>query len=36
MAVIPIGRPARRLGPPRRVPFADKTHRDRFGQPWAG
>lgn len=36
MAVIPIGRPSRRLGPPRRVPFADKTHRDRFGQPWAG
>ena len=36
MAVIPIGRPARRLGPPRRVPFTDKTHRDRFGQPWAG
>ena len=36
MAVIPIGRPARRLGPPKRVPFADKTHRDRFGQSWAG
>jgi len=35
MAVIPIGRPARRLGPPRRVPFSDKTHRDRFGQPWS-
>ena len=35
MAVIPIGRPSRRLGPPRRVPFADKTHRDRFGRPWS-
>jgi nitroreductase len=34
MAVIPIGRPARRLGPPRREPIASKTHRDRYGTAW--
>ncbi|HZT64551.1 MAG TPA: nitroreductase family protein [Acidimicrobiales bacterium] len=34
MATVPIGRPSRRLGPPRRIPFADKTHRDRHGVPW--
>ena len=33
-AIVPIGRPARPLGPPRRRPAADTTHRDRFGQPW--
>jgi nitroreductase len=33
-AVIPIGRPARPLGPPRREPFAAHTHRDRYGTPW--
>ncbi|HEX9548861.1 MAG TPA: nitroreductase family protein [Acidimicrobiales bacterium] len=34
LAVIPLGWPAKRLGPPRRVPFADKTYRDRYGQDW--
>ena len=33
-AVIPIGRPVRPLGPPRRRPAADTTSRDRFGVPW--
>ena len=33
-AVVPIGHPARPLGPPRREPFATHTHRDRFGTPW--
>ena len=26
--------PAKPLGPPRREPFADHTHRDRYGAPW--
>lgn len=34
MAVVPLGRPARSLGPPRREPVAGKTHRDHFGTPW--
>lgn len=34
MACIPLGWPARRLGPPRRIPYADKTHRDTYGRPW--
>jgi nitroreductase len=34
MAVVPIGRPARALGPARRTPARAKTHRDRFGSPW--
>ena len=34
MAVVPIGYPARPLGKPRREPFADHTHRDRFGVAW--
>jgi nitroreductase len=33
-AVVPIGYPARPLGPPRREPFGSHTHRDRFGTPW--
>ena len=33
-AVIPLGHPARPLGPPRREPFAEHTHRERFGTPW--
>jgi nitroreductase len=35
VAVVPIGRPERRLGPPRREPFATHTHRERYGTPWA-
>jgi len=34
MAVVPIGWPARPLSPPRRVPFTEKTYRDRYGAPW--
>jgi nitroreductase len=34
MAVVPIGWPVRPLGPPRRAPFREKTHRDRWGAPW--
>jgi len=33
-AVIPIGHPERKLGPPKREPFAAHTHRDRYGNPW--
>jgi nitroreductase len=34
MAIVPIGRPARPLGRPRRRPPQETTHRDRYGQPW--
>jgi nitroreductase len=34
LAVVPLGWPARRLGPSRRQPMADKTHRERFGAGW--
>ena len=34
MAVVPIGWPARPLGPSVRAPVGAKAHRDRFGQPW--
>jgi nitroreductase len=34
MAVVPLGWPSRALGPPRRLPVADKAHRDTFGSPW--
>jgi nitroreductase len=34
MAVVPIGRPERPLGPPRRRPAMQTTHRDRYGRPW--
>jgi nitroreductase len=33
-AVIPLGHPAKPLGPPRREPFAEHTHRDRYGTAW--
>jgi nitroreductase len=33
-AVIPIGRPAAPLGPPRRRPVADVAHLDRYGTPF--
>jgi len=32
--VVPLGHPAKPLGPPRREPFADHTHRDRYGSAW--
>jgi nitroreductase len=34
VAVVPLGHPARALGPPRREPFAAHTHRDRYGLRW--
>jgi nitroreductase len=34
LAVVPLGWPAKRLGPPRRAPVADKTFRERYGTPW--
>ena len=34
IAVVPIGHPAGPLGPPRRAPVAEKTHRERFGDRW--
>ena len=34
MAVVPLGRPARALGRPRRLPVADKTHREQWGGGW--
>jgi nitroreductase len=35
MAVVPIGHPARRLGPPGRAPFPTHTHRERYGVGWS-
>ena len=35
MAVVPIGHPARPLGPPRRDSFAIRSHRDRYGTSWS-
>jgi nitroreductase len=34
MAVVPIGWPSRPLGPPRRLPLSQRSHRDRYGVPW--
>lgn len=34
LAVVPLGRPARPLGLPRRRPVADKAHRERYGAGW--
>jgi nitroreductase len=34
IAVVPLGHPARLLGPPRRIPFGERTHRERFGRSW--
>jgi nitroreductase len=34
LALIPIGHPARPLGPPRRESFTVKAHRDRYGAAW--
>ncbi len=33
-AVVPIGFPAKALGPPRRIPMQDKTFRERYGEHW--
>ena len=34
LVVVPIGRPGRPLGPPRREPVAAKAHRERYGEPF--
>jgi nitroreductase len=34
LALVPIGYPARPLGPPRRIDVTEKTYRDRWGSPW--
>jgi nitroreductase len=34
VAVVPLGHPVRPLGPPKRGPFAARTHRDSFATPW--
>jgi len=34
VAVVPIGWPARSLGPGRRAPFAEHTAREQYGTPW--
>lgn len=34
MAVVPLGWPAHRLGPPRRAPVAAKAHRESYGAGW--
>jgi nitroreductase len=34
MAVVPLGWPARPLGPPRRLPLSERAHRDRYGERW--
>ena len=34
VAVVPVGRPAKPLGLPRREPFADHTHREQYGSAW--
>jgi nitroreductase len=34
VALVPVGHPQRALGPPRRQPFSDHTHRDRYGRRW--
>jgi nitroreductase len=35
LAAIPIGWPERQLGPPKRISYVGKTHRDRYGTPWS-
>jgi nitroreductase len=34
VALVPLGYPARPLGPPRREPFAEHTHREQYGKSW--
>jgi nitroreductase len=34
MAVVPLGWPAAPQGPPRRLPLAQRAHRDRYGNGW--
>jgi nitroreductase len=34
VALVPLGHPAKPLGPPRRAPFAQRTHRERYDRGW--
>ncbi len=34
IALVPIGHPVKPLGPPRRTPYTERTHRDRYGRSW--
>jgi nitroreductase len=34
VAVVPLGYPEKPLGPPKREPYADHTHRDTYGTRW--
>ncbi|MCU1459806.1 MAG: nitroreductase [Actinomycetia bacterium] len=34
MAVVPLGYPAKKLGPPKRLPLSERAHRERYGKPW--
>jgi nitroreductase len=34
MAVVFLGWPAKKLGPPKRISYREKTHRDHYGQPF--
>jgi nitroreductase len=34
VALVPVGHPVQPLGPPRRAPFAERTHRERYDQSW--
>ena len=34
MAVVPLGWPGRPLGPPRRLPLAERVHREHYGRKW--
>jgi hypothetical protein len=31
VALVPVGHPTKRHGPPRRLPAAERIHRDRWG-----
>jgi nitroreductase len=35
MGIVPLGWPAKALGPPKRVPVAEKAFRDRYGNAWS-
>ena len=34
MAVVPLGHPAKKPGPPKRLPLSERAHRDRYGAAW--
>jgi nitroreductase len=35
LAVVPLGHPAKQLGPSKREPASTHTHRDHYGTPWS-